>query len=159
MNNISIKEKSLASLNKKSLYANIPVSKCIKCLKNNIILPLPVNKIIKFGTLYTKWCFFQYNGIFYKQKFYLSMCSPLSGILACLVLESNPFKFIIPKDSRYFCHVDDILFIYPRNNDLTKITDKLNKIECTIDFNYNTSLSIHTKLNICVTTKQATLPH
>ena len=60
------------------------------------------------------------------------MGSPLNGALACLFLEfleSGPFKFIIPKDSNYFYYTDDILLIYPQDNDLTKITDRLNNIE------------------------------
>ena len=57
----------------------------------------------------------------------------LSGIFACQFLEFGPFKFIIPKDSNHFCY---ILLIYPQNNELTKITDRLNKIEPTIDFAY-----------------------
>ena len=65
------------------------------------------------------------------------MGSLLTGFFKCLfleILEVGLFKFIIPKDSSYFCHID-ILFIYPQNNG-KKITDKLNKIEPTIDFIY-----------------------
>ena len=65
------------------------------------------------------------------------MGSALSGVLRSLFLElvySDPFKFIIPKDSNYFNYVDDILLMYPRNNDRTQITDALNKIESTINF-------------------------
>ena len=60
------------------------------------------------------------------------MYSPLSGVDACLFLESGPLS-IYDKDFRYF-HYIDILFIYPWNKDLTKIKDKLNKIKPTIDF-------------------------
>ena len=45
----------------------------------------------------------------------------------------------------YFYHIDDILLIYPRNNDLTKSAYILNKIEPTIDYPYeldnNTTLT------------------
>ena len=78
------------------------------------------------------------------------MISPLIRVLDCLLLkflESDPFKCIIPKDSLYFRCIGNILYIYifPRNNDLIKITDKLNKIEPPIDFTneqetYNTLL-------------------
>ena len=47
-----------------------------------------------------------------------------------------PFEFITPKDSSYFYYIDDILLINLQNNDFTKITDRLNKMEPTIDFNY-----------------------
>ena len=46
---------------------------------------------------------------------------------------TQSFKHIIPKDSNYFRNIDDILFIYPQNIDLTKSTDKLNN---TINFTY-----------------------
>ena len=40
---------------------------------------------------------------------------------------------VILTDLCYLRYIDDILFIYPRNNDLAKITSKLNKIEPSID--------------------------
>ena len=49
-------------------------------------------------------------------------------------LESDPFKCKIHKDSNYFYFIDDLLLAYPWNNDLTKITDRLNNIELE---NYN----------------------
>ena len=60
-------------------------------------------------------------------------------MLACFFLEfleSGPLEFIIPNDSNYFFYIDDILLIYPQDNDLAKITDRLNNIEPTIDFTY-----------------------
>ena len=48
------------------------------------------------------------------------MGSPLIEILACFLLEFldlGLFEFIIPKDFRYFRHINNILFIYLRNND------------------------------------------
>ena len=63
------------------------------------------------------------------------MGPPVSRILAFFFLEflkSGLFQFVIPQDSDY-C-IDDILFIYPQNNDSTKITDRLNNVEPTIDF-------------------------
>ena len=68
-NNINMKNKSFASLNINSLCINIHLIKCIKSLENHfkitkIKLPLPVNKIIKICTVYTKHSSsVQYNGI------------------------------------------------------------------------------------------------
>ena len=45
---------------------------------------------------------------FYKQKFDLPIVSPLSGVLADLFLTFSKFKFIIPKDSRYFRYIEAI---------------------------------------------------
>ena len=77
--------------------------------------------------------------MFYQQKSDLSIYLSLSSVLPCLFfefLESDPFKLIILNDSYHFHYIDDILFIYPRNNDLTNITDRLNSIEPTIDLTY-----------------------
>ena len=76
---------------------------------------------------------------FYKQKFGLSKGSPPSGVLAYLFvefLEFGSFKFIIHQDSRYFRYIEDILLVYPQNNYLRKIMDRLNNIELTINFTY-----------------------
>ena len=67
------------------------------------------------------------------------MSLSLSGVLACLFLEflnSGHFKFMTPRNSNYFRHTDDILLIYPRNNDVTKITDRLYNFEPNINFTY-----------------------
>ena len=46
----------------------------------------PIYKVIKICTLYTKPCFFPYNGIFYEQKSGLSMAQILGGVLISLSL-------------------------------------------------------------------------
>ena len=70
-------------------------------------------------------------------------------------LEFGPIKFIIPEDFNYFHYIDDVLFIYPWNNDLTKITDGLNTIEPTTDFTYerenNNTLPILDSLTVHIT--------
>ena len=108
--NINMKNKSLTSLDIKSLYTNITVAKCIKHLENhiwktNVTLPLPVSKLITICTLCISHCYFQLNKPFYKQKFVLPVGSLLSGILTCIYLgflDSGPFKYTIPSNSNYF---------------------------------------------------------
>ena len=137
LNDIDMNNKYLASLDIKSLYTNIPVDRCIVCLHNhlqisNFTLPLPISKLIKICTSCTSHCYFQYNNIFYKQKFGLSMGSPLSRVLACIYLEfleSGPFKYIISNTAHYFRYRDNILLIYPKGLDLHSITDRLNNVE------------------------------
>ena len=136
--------KYLASLDIKSLYTNISVDKCIERLYNhlresNSIFPLPISKLIKICTLCTSHCNFQYNNIFYKQKFGLPMGCPLCGVLACIYLEfveSGSFKYIIPNTAHYFRYIDDILLIYPQDLDFHSITDRLNNVEPSIKFTY-----------------------
>ena len=67
------------------------------------------------------------------------MSSLLSVVLAWIYLEflePVPFKYIIPSNSNYFLYIDDILLIYPQELDLTKITDRLIKIEPMIKFTH-----------------------
>ena len=136
--------KYLASLDIKSLYTNIPVDKCIERLhnqrqKSNSTFPLPISKLIKICTLCTSHCYFQYNNIFYKQKFGLPMGSSLSGVLASIYLEflvSGPFRYIIPNTARYFRYID-ILLIYPQGLDLHSIIDSLNNVEPSLSSHMN----------------------
>ena len=105
-----MKNKSFTSLDIKSLYTNITVDRCIERLENhfrktNIILSLPISKLIQICTLFTSHCYFQHNNTFYKQKFGLPMGFLLSAVLACIYiefLESGPFKYIIPSCASYF---------------------------------------------------------
>ena len=64
-----MKNKSLAYLDIKSLFTDMPVDKRIKRLKNHlkkIILFLPVFKLIKILNLFTSDFYFQYNNHFNK---------------------------------------------------------------------------------------------
>ena len=141
LTDIDMNYKYLASLHIKSLYTNIPVYKCLERLhnqlrKSNSTFPLPISKHLYFMHSH---CNFQYYNTFYKQKFGLSMGSPLSGVLACIYLEfleSGPFKYIIPNTARYFRYIDDILLIYLQYLDLHSITDRLNNVEPSIKFTY-----------------------
>ena len=134
--------KYLGSLDIKSLYTNIPVGRCIERLHNHLRKSnstLPISKLNKICNLCTSHCYFQYNNIFYKQKFGLPMGSLLSRVLACIYLEfleSGPFKYIIPNTARYFRYIDDFLLIYSQDLDLHSITDSLNNVEPSIKFTY-----------------------
>ena len=105
----------------------------------HLLTGIYISKLLKICTLCTSHCYFQYNNIFFKQKFGLTMGSPLSGVLACIYLEfleSGPFKYIIPNTTHYFRYIDDILLIYPQDLDLHSITDRLNNVEPSIKFTY-----------------------
>lgn len=65
------------------------------------------------------------------------MGSPLSGVMACIVLEfpeSGPFQNILPKQSTCFRYIDDPLLIYPSDTDLSDVVDQINKAEHTLEF-------------------------
>ena len=127
-----MKNKSLISLDIKSLYTSIPVEKRIERLeislrKTNIILTRIVSKLIKICTLCTSH-YFQHNDTFYKQKSGLLMSSPLCAVLACIYLdflESGPFTYLILSNSNYFRFIDEILLIYTQELNIKRVTDNI----------------------------------
>ena len=63
----------------------------------------------------------------------------LSGVLAWLFLEffeSQPFKHILHNDIHYFRYTDNILIIYPKEQDIPSIAQKLNQVDPSINFTY-----------------------
>ena len=67
------------------------------------------------------------------------MESLLCGVLACLyleVLESQPFKQILPNDTQYFRYIDSILIIYPKEHIIPSIVEKLNQVETRFNFTF-----------------------
>ena len=52
------------------------------------------------------------------------------------MFKRTTFKYIIPSNSNYFRFIDDILLIYPQEYHLVKITDRLNKMEATVNFTH-----------------------
>ena len=72
--------------------------------------------MIKKSLLNKEYChYLELIFILYKQKLNLPMDPCLSEDVACPFLEflkSGPFRFIILKDSRYFCYIDDTLYIH-----------------------------------------------
>ena len=50
-------------------------------------------------------------------------------------------NYIICKDRYYFCFINGILLIYQRNNDLTKITNRLTNTETSVDFAYELEIT------------------
>ena len=141
--NTNMKNKQLTSLDIVSLYTNIPVEKAIKNLECVLMtkknLPMEPTKIIKLVKLCTSSCHFSFKGTAYTQQRGLPMGSPLSGVLACLFLESlekGPFKPIIPRNSIYLRYIDDVLLIHPRRTKIPDLVNELNRIEPSIQFTY-----------------------
>lgn len=84
---------SMASLVIKSLYTNLPITKCLNILRNYLKtskenFPLPVHEIIKIHKVITKNCYSSFNKIFNKQNIGLLMGSRIIGVLPFLFLES-----------------------------------------------------------------------
>ena len=68
------------------------------------------------------------------------MGNPLSRILACLFLESGPFKYRLPSNTTYFRYSDNMLIFPPQNIKIEEIAEKLN-VEPSINFTYEKNLT------------------
>lgn len=121
---------TLASLDVVSLFTNIPITEVINSITKrwdqvelNTIIPL--NEFLIATNLILNSTYFSFNNVYYKQIFGTPMGSPLSPIVADLVLqdlettvlESLPYRLPV-----YYRYVDDILFAAPK----THIIDILN---------------------------------
>lgn len=131
----------LASLDVVSMFTNITFDQVVKSIqkrytKKTIKTKLPLNHMISM--LQFVCCFnteLQFNNIKYKQIKGLRMGSPVSPILAQIVMDDILDEAFsqIEKPQIFMKYVDDILTI-ARPEDLDKITTKLNQINPDIQF-------------------------
>ncbi len=71
INNINMENKSLATVDIKSLYTNIPVNKCIERLEihhKKTKITLAIHKVIQICTVCPKQYFVNVTIFFYQQK-------------------------------------------------------------------------------------------
>lgn len=142
----------LVSLDVKSLFTNIPKQLVLKCVKlkwkyirehtkmpDNIFLD-----ILDFCIENAYCCF---NGVFYKQTFGTPMGSPLSGVIADLVMEKLENDVLKKLDFRYifyFRYVDDIIICIHKNN-VNKLLNTFNgyneNLQFTIEIENNGQIS------------------
>ncbi|XP_018355891.1 PREDICTED: telomerase reverse transcriptase-like [Trachymyrmex septentrionalis] len=127
------------------MYSNIPNELALRSVlsrwnlieKNTSILFQEFKRAI---SIILNSTFFKFNEEFYEQIFGLPMGSPLSPILADLViqdLEHNIFDILITHIPLYYRYVDDILLAAPTNQ-ITNILDSFNayqeRIKFTVDY-------------------------
>jgi len=119
---------TLASLDVVSLFTNVPIEYVYDGISNrwNLIernIAIPKEEFISAVKLVLESTFFSFNKIVFKQIFGTPMGSPLSPIIADLVLQDIEIKAIerLPFDlPLYFRYVDDIL--------LAASTDQLKEV-------------------------------
>ena len=73
--------------------------------------------------------YFKSYNKFYKLKSSLPVGNPLSGVIAGLFLESNPFKHRLHCNTTYLGYIDDILIFLSQNIKIEEIAEKLNNVE------------------------------
>jgi len=143
---LSIEENyDLISLDVVSLFTNIPVNLAMDSVSNrwsHISKGTKISKseFLKALKLILESTYFQFNNIIYKQKFGTPMGSPLSPIIAEIVLqdlERKALKLLNMEIPFYHRYVDDIALAAPRQ--------KIN--ECLNAFN-----SLHSRLQFTLET-------
>ena len=101
------------------------------------IIPIPKQPFLELIKLCVMHNVFEYQGQFYKQKFGISMGSPLSPVLANLYMEYFESELLpnisgdIPLWVRY---VDDILLAWPHGGNFDDFFNKINNLAPTIKF-------------------------
>lgn len=117
----------LISLDVKSLYTNIPIDVAIQIIKEKWPLitthtDIPEDKFIDMIELTLTSGYFQYNNNYYKQIEGVAMGSPISSVIAQIVMEQLETQTINKLDNKislYKRYVDDcILAISPKDKNV-----------------------------------------
>ncbi|XP_062713172.1 uncharacterized protein LOC134290144 [Aedes albopictus] len=114
------------SLDVTSLYTNVPVDYAIECINrrwNEVAAHTPIdqNSFVAAVKLVLGSTFFVHRGVFYKQNFGVPMGSPLSPVVANLVMERLEQESICKLEEKqtpmkiYRRYVDDCFCVAKRN--------------------------------------------
>jgi hypothetical protein len=131
----------LFSLDVASLFTNIPIELAIRGVLNrwNFIAlntRIPKEEFVGALEFVLTSTFFMFDGTIYKQLFGTPMGSPLSPIIADIVmqdLEDSPMGSIDLNISTYYRYVDDIFLVAPESN-IERILETFNKLHDRIKF-------------------------
>lgn len=136
----------LVSFDVNSLFTKVPVQDLLNFLKDKLhLLDLPVTHDVFIKLL--KLCIvdnvFTANGKFYKQQFGMSMGNNLSPILSNIYMEFFESK-LMPQICNFnivwYRYVDDVLCLWPREENLTQFLNNLNSLVPSIKFKVETEV-------------------
>ncbi len=131
----------LVSFDVKSLFTSIPLQLAIECMKESLAnyddeLPIPKEEIIDLLKLCLESTFFQYNGSFYQQLHGTAMGSPVSVVVAEIVmqrLEERALSTYPNPPPFWFRYVDDTLTSVSKHQK-NDFLDHLNKQNPNLQF-------------------------
>ena len=134
----------LVSFDVVSLFTNIPVDLAIKVatkrLRQDVILlrrtSLPVEDIIDLLSFCLNTTYFVFEGCYYQQVFGTAMISPVSAVIANLVMEDVEQRALasVPVSLSFWKRfVDDVISAVSRN-EIDILLQHLNSIEPSIQF-------------------------
>lgn len=143
LNSVQINSESmLVSFDVVSLFTKMPIDDLMAFLSEllentQLDIPFPKSTLIELIKLCVKDCKFEFNGKFYSQNFGMAMGNPLSPVLSNLYMEFFEKKIlnnIIPRNVTWFRYVDDIICVWPGNQDVKNFFAKLNQLVPSIKF-------------------------
>ena len=131
----------LVSFDMVSMFTNIPVELALQTIRNkwDIIsqfTDVPLDGFIEATELVLNSTYFQFNEEYFKQHHGVAMGSPLSSIVAALVLETIEDS-IIPSCGgliHFFTRFVDDCLLSCRRTDVTTILDRFNNVHPRIKF-------------------------
>ena len=131
------------SFDVKSLFTSIPLQLALDCTgtllqqtADDTLLPLPNDKIMDLLKLCLESTFFQYNGRHYKQLHGTAMGSPVSVVVAEIVMQDIEKQALATYDQTlhfWFRYVDDTITIL-QNDDIDVFHGHLNRQNSDIQF-------------------------
>ena len=132
----------LVSLDISSLFTNVPTDAVLEFIgrkidAGQIQLPIPKEPFLQFIKLCVDHNCFQFENEFYRQRFGISMGSPLSPVLANLFMEyfeSELLPSVSPKPMLWLRYVDDILMFWPNDQDFDSFFHTVNNLVPSINF-------------------------
>ena len=141
--NVPTRCKRLVSFDVKSLFTSVPIADALaaaalavdKIGQEN--LPLPRDDFLELVELCVRFGVFEFEGEHWVQLEGLAMGSPLSAILAQLVmetLESQKLIPLLPANSIWYRYVDDIIAIIPLRTNVNDLLQQLNGVHPDIQF-------------------------
>ena len=132
----------LGSLDVVSLFTRVPTDKVIEFVgrkidEKSINVPIPKNCFLDLLRLCVENNYFQFNDKFYKQKFGISMGSPLSPVLANLYMEFFETEVLPTLPNQpvlWLRYVDDIIFPWSEDLSFDQFFNQINRLVPSIDF-------------------------
>ena len=132
----------LVSLDVTSLFTNVPTDEVISFLGRRfdaleISLPVPKKEFLELIRLCVNNNFFQFKDQFFRQKFGISMGSPLSPVLANLYMEyfeAELLPTLAQQPLLWLRYVDDVLLFWPDELDFEAFFRDINGLVPSIKF-------------------------
>ena len=140
---VPVRCKRLVSFDVTSLFTCVPIADALAAAATAVDkigqenLPLPRDDFLELVELCIRFGVFEFEGETWIQLEGLAMGSPLSAILAQLVmetLESQKLIPLLPANSQWYRYVDDIIAIIPQRTNVNNLLQQLNSVHPNIQF-------------------------